>query len=269
MEYLRAFQRAGLGVRAWGAHLDRGAFGVFRRDLLVEAGGVGHDPWRGFRAGRPEFASACAIPAGTTDPVRGRARLLDGGSRKPCASVPAATALAPRPVGDAVGLPRDAGGSLERRIGLVALPWYWLSELAAPVLELTGLGLMTLGAALGVVSMVSFGLFIAVAYGYAGRGHAAAMVIEELPCGEDRRWRASRRGVAGLRSGREPRYRQATAVWRTAGWWSALRGQAAVWGTMTREDHRHGRPGWVAEPLRQQLWLLVGLPSSVTLAVTW
>jgi hypothetical protein len=30
-------------------------------------------------------------------------------------------------------------------------------------------------------------------------------------------------------------YRQATAVWRTAGWWSALRGQAAVWGTMTRQ----------------------------------
>ena len=34
----------------------------------------------------------------------------------------------------------------------------------------------------------------------------------------------------------------ATAVWRTAGWWSALRGQAQVWGTTTRQGFTGGGP---------------------------
>jgi hypothetical protein len=62
----------------------------------------------------------------------------------------------------------------------------------------------------------------------------AAMVIEELSFPRYRRWRDL--GAALLACVAENLgYRQATAVWRTAGLWSALRGQAQVWGTMTRQ----------------------------------
>ena len=64
------------------------------------------------------------------------------------------------------------------RLGLVAVPYYWLFELIAPLLELAGLVLIALGFALGLVSWQYFLLFMLVAYAYAIIVTLAAVTIE-------------------------------------------------------------------------------------------
>jgi hypothetical protein len=127
-------------------------------------------------------------------------------------------------------------------VGLVALPWYWLFELMAPVLELAGLLVIGLGTALGVVDMAVFWLFMAVAYGFAILTTLSAIAIEELTFPKYRRWRDL--GTALLACSAENfGYRQVTAWWRAEGWWASLRGRAQVWGTMTRQGFAGGQDG--------------------------
>ncbi len=127
-------------------------------------------------------------------------------------------------------------------VGLVALPWYWLFELMAPVLELAGLVVIGLGMALGVVNMAVFWLFMAVAYGFAILTTLSAIVIEELTFPKYRRWRDL--GTALLACCAENfGYRQATAWWRAEGLWASLRGRAQVWGMMTRQGFASGEGG--------------------------
>lgn len=241
VEYLRAFLLSRAGWSRLGALiLISGAFGVFRRDVLVEAGGVSHgtlgedfelvvrlhrrmrDSRRDYRiefVAEPVCWTEVPVSAGV---LRRQRRRWHRGLWE--------TLWAHRAM---LGRPRYG------RVGLVALPWYWLFELAAPALELAGLALMVLGAAFGVISLAAFALFMAVAYGYAALVTLAAMTIEELSFPRYRRWRDL--GAASLAAVAENLgYRQATAVWRVEGWWSALRGQAQVWGAMTRQGFTGG-----------------------------
>ncbi len=120
------------------------------------------------------------------------------------------------------------------RIGLIALPYFWVFELLAPVLELTGLILVPLGVLLGVVDLAYAGLFLMVTYGYALVVTLAAMAVEELSFHKYPRWRDL--GALLLAAVLENLgYRQLTAWWRLEGLWAGLRGGAHVWGTMTRE----------------------------------
>lgn len=244
VEYLRAFllSRAGWS-RAGALILISGAFGVFRRDVLVEAGGVAQgtlgedfelvmrlhkrmrDECRDYRI---EFLAepVCwtEVPASVSVLRRQRRRWHRGLWE---------TLWAYRGM---LGRPRYG------RIGLIALPWYWLFELMAPVLELAGLALIGAGLALGVVSLAYFWLFMSVAYGYAIVVTLAAMAIEELSFPKYRLWRDL--GVALLASVAENfGYRQATAWWRAEGWWSSLRGRAQAWGAMTRQGFSSGEGG--------------------------
>ena len=120
------------------------------------------------------------------------------------------------------------------KVGLVAIPYYWVFELIAPVLELVGLVLVALGFALGVVNTAYALMFMAVAYGYAILVTLVAMAVEELTFYKYTRWREL--GAILLASVLENvGYRQATAWWRLEGWWASLRGKKQVWGTMTRQ----------------------------------
>jgi cellulose synthase/poly-beta-1,6-N-acetylglucosamine synthase-like glycosyltransferase len=244
VEYLRAFLLSREGWSRMGALiLISGAFGVFRRDMLVEVGGLLHgslgedfelvmrlhkrlrDQGRDYRV---EFVAepVCWTEVPTSIKVLGRQRRRwHRGLWE--------TLWAYRGV---LGRPRYGV------VGLVALPWYWLFELLAPVLELTGLLLVGLGAALGVVNLAYFGLFMAVAYGFGLVVTLSAMIIEELSFPKYRRWRDL--GVALLACVAEILgYRQATAWWRVQGLWASLRGQAQVWGTMTRTGFASGPGG--------------------------
>jgi cellulose synthase/poly-beta-1,6-N-acetylglucosamine synthase-like glycosyltransferase len=244
VEYLRAFLLSREGWSRMGALiLISGAFGVFRRDMLVEVGGLLHgslgedfelvmrlhkrlrDQGRDYRV---EFVAepVCWTEVPTSIKVLGR-------QRKRWHRGLWETLWAYRGV---LGRPRYGV------VGLVALPWYWLFELLAPVLELTGLLLVGLGAAVGVVNLAYFGLFMAVAYGFGLVVTLSAMIIEELSFPKYRRWRDL--GVALLACVAESLgYRQATAWWRVQGLWASLRGRAQVWGTMTRTGFASGPGG--------------------------
>ncbi len=120
------------------------------------------------------------------------------------------------------------------RVGMIALPYYWLFELVAPLIEFFGLLFVLVGLALGVINVPYAMLFLLVAYGYSMLVTLASLTIEELSFHRYSRWRDL--GVTAVAAVIENvGYRQATVWWRLEGWWSSLTRRRAVWGTMTRQ----------------------------------
>jgi cellulose synthase/poly-beta-1,6-N-acetylglucosamine synthase-like glycosyltransferase len=244
VEYLRAYMLGRSGWSRLGALiLISGAFGVFRRDVLVEVGGLDdgtlgedfelvmrlHKRMRELgRDYRIEFIAepVCWTEVPTTAAVLRRQRRRWH-----------------RGLWETLWAYRGVLGRLRYgRVGLVALPWFWLFELVAPILELAGLVLIVIGVALGAVNLAFFWLFMAVAYGYAIVVTLAAIAIEQMSFPKYRRWRDL--GITLMACAAENLgYRQATACWRAEGWWSALRGRVREWGTMTRQGFAGGERG--------------------------
>ncbi|MGD7788910.1 glycosyltransferase family 2 protein [Propionibacteriaceae bacterium Y1700] len=244
VEYLRAFHLGRAGWAAFGALiLISGAFGVFRRDTLVEVGGLDPDSIgedfelvmrihrfmrRARRRYRVTFVTEpiCWTEVPSTMRVlrRQRSRWHRGLWE---------TLWAYRSM---LFNPRYG------RIGMVAVPFYWLFELIAPVLELGGLILVVAGTLLGVVDLGYFLLFMLVAYGYAALVTLAAMTVEELSFHKYPRWGDLGRTIAAAVV-ENIGYRQATAVWRLEGWMASLARRKQVWGTMTRTGFELEGPG--------------------------
>ncbi|MDO5629497.1 MAG: glycosyltransferase family 2 protein [Mobilicoccus sp.] len=235
VEYLRAFL---LGRSGW-SRIDSlvlisGAFGMFRRDVLVEIGGLARDcigedfelvvrMHRHMRdQGRDYRVQFVAEPIAWTE-VPTDLRVLRSQRRRWHRGLYEV-------------LMRHAGMLFRPRygrIGSLALPWLWLFELLVPVLELAGLVLVLLGLAVGVLDTSFALLFLAVAYGYALLVNLASMTIEELSFHKYPRWRDL--GIAVIASVLENLgYRQLTAWWRIEGLVQGLRGGRHEWGTMTR-----------------------------------
>ena len=234
VEYLRAFLLGRTGwARSGALILISGAFGIFRRDVVVQVGGldptsIGEDfelVLRIHRAMRdegrdyrvefvPEPVSWTEVPS-TTTVLRNQRRRWHRGLWE--------TLWAYR------GMLRPRYG----RVGLVALPYYWVFELFAPLLELFGLVLVGLALALGVVDLPYAVLFLALAYGLAVLVTLSAMAAEEWSFHRQDRWRDL--GLTLLSSVLENvGYRQLTVWWRLEGWWASLRRAKPVWGVMTR-----------------------------------
>src|SRR5690606_18636797 len=115
------------------------------------------------------------------------------------------------------------------RIGAVALPYYWLFELFAPLLEILGLLLVVLGFATGALDTGMAVFLILVSYGYGTLVTLTAVVVEEASFHRYERWRdlgATLWAVLAESLG----YRQLTAIWRLQGWWAGLTGRTQVWG---------------------------------------
>ena len=120
------------------------------------------------------------------------------------------------------------------RVGWVGLPYYWLFELFAPLIEAAGLVLVPLGVAFGVVNVQYAVALLLVSYGYAIFVTLAAMCAEEWAFHRYDRWRDL--GIAVAAAVFENLgYRQMTVAWRLEGWWASLRGRQQVWGVMTRQ----------------------------------
>jgi len=236
VEYLRAFLLGRTGWSRMGALiLISGAFGLFRRDVLVEVQGLDTDSIgedfelvmrihrhmrRARRDYRVEFVSEpvswTEVPA-DLKVLRSQRRRWHRGLWEVLWKY-RGMVLNPR----------------YGRIGMIALPWYWVFELMAPALELAGIILVPLGLALGLVNIRFALLFVLVAYGYAIVVTLAAMAVEELSFHKYPRWRDL--GATLLASVAENLgYRQLTAWWRVEGWWAGLRRGTHVWGTMTRQ----------------------------------
>ncbi|NJC24485.1 cellulose synthase/poly-beta-1,6-N-acetylglucosamine synthase-like glycosyltransferase [Arthrobacter pigmenti] len=235
VEYLRSFL---LGRAGWSQLnsliLISGAFGMFRRDLVIEAGGLDADCigedfelvmrlHRRMRLAKKKYRVVfIAEPVCWTE-------------------VPSTAAVLARQRrrwhrGLWEVLTKYRGMTFNPRygsIGMVALPYYWIFELIAPAIELFGIIIVPLGLLLGVVNVPYALAFIAVAYLYAIFVSLMALLVEEASFHRYNRWQDL--WVALLVSVQENLgYRQLTAVWRIQGWWAALRGKKQVWGTMTR-----------------------------------
>ncbi|WP_374970095.1 glycosyltransferase [Terrabacter sp. BE26] len=235
VEYLRAFL---LGRTGWsrlgGLILISGAFGLFRRDVVVEVGGLEpgtigedfelvmrihkrlRDEGRDYRIEFvPEPVSWTEVPV-TVKVLRNQRRRWHRGLWE--------TLWAYRSM-----LFRPRYG----RIGWLALPYYWLFELVAPLLELFGIVIVPLALLLGVVNVPFAVLFLVLAYGYAVLVTLLAMVVDEWAFHKHDRWRAIWQTIAASVF-ENIGYRQATVWWRLEGWWASLRGRRHVWGVMTR-----------------------------------
>lgn len=250
VEYLRAFLMGRTGwSRLRALAIISGAFGMFRRDVVVEVGGLdptnlGEDfdlvtrihrrmrdqkrPYRVVFVGEPVVWTE--VPP-TLDVLRRQRKRWHRGL--------AQTLWRHRRM---IGNPRYG------RIGLVALPYYVVFELIAPLIELAGLIALALGLAVGAVNVPFALLFGAVAVGYSFLITLASLALEEFSFHRYRRW--GDLGVLVLASLVENLgYRQLTAVWRLEGLWEQLRGQGYEWGAMTRVGFGTPTPPAVPGPL--------------------
>lgn len=235
VEYLRAFHLGRLGwSRLNSLLLISGAFGMFRRDTLVEVGGLDPDSigedfelvlriHRTMRdQGQPYRVSFVSEPICWTEcpstwKVLGRQRSRWHRGLWETLVSQRGMLLNPR----------------YGRLGLLALPHYWIFELFAPVVEGVGLILVAIGLAMGVVNAPYLVAFTASAYLFAMLVTLSAAFAETIIT--SRQHHRRRLAPTLLASFLEQAgYRQITIWFRLKGWWSSLSKQKATWGEMTR-----------------------------------
>ncbi|HEX5533369.1 MAG TPA: glycosyltransferase [Actinomycetales bacterium] len=241
VEYLRAFLLGRTGWSRLGSLIIiSGAFGLFRRDVLVSVGGldpdcIGEDfelvmrVHRHMRREKRDYAiTFVAEPVSWTE-VPSTAKVLGNQRRRWHRGLwevlwkYRGMVLNPR----------------YGRIGMLALPYYWLFELMAPLIELVGLVLVPLGLLTGVVDPSYAIRFLLVAYGFALLVSLAALCVEELSFHRYSRWR-DLLAVLVASVAENVGYRQLTAWWRLRGFTQGLTRRRPVWGTMTREGFDDG-----------------------------
>jgi cellulose synthase/poly-beta-1,6-N-acetylglucosamine synthase-like glycosyltransferase len=236
VEYLRAFL---LGRTGWsrlgGLLVISGAFGLFRRDAVVAVGGLSHDTigedaelvvrlhrhWR--TQGREYRVVFVAEPVSWSE-VPSTVRVLARQRRRWHRGI-TEILIKHRTM---VGNPRYG------RIGLVALPYYLLFELLAPVVELAGVVLLPVALVLGAVDVAFLWRFLFIAYGYAMLVNLVALTVEEYTFHRYTRWR-DLAAAAAASILENLGFRQLTAFWRLQGSWAALTRRQQVWGVMTRK----------------------------------
>ncbi|MGB3258682.1 MAG: glycosyltransferase family 2 protein, partial [Ornithinimicrobium sp.] len=243
VEYLRAFHLGRSGWSRVGALiLISGAFGIFRRDVLVEVGGLDpssigedfelvlrvHRRMRKLRRPyRVQFVTEpicwTEVPSSAAVLARQRRRWHRGLWE---------TLWAYRGM---LGNPRYG------RVGLVALPFYWVFELLAPIVEMGGLILVAVGWLLGVVDTGYLLLFMGVAYLFGMLVTLSAVTVEEYSFHRYGRW-SDLLVTLWAALAENVGYRQFTALWRLQGWAASVAGRQQTWGVMTRTGFGNDDP---------------------------
>jgi cellulose synthase/poly-beta-1,6-N-acetylglucosamine synthase-like glycosyltransferase len=235
IEYLRAFL---IGREAWGQGnmlmIISGAFGVFRTDLVRAIGGyrpnaIGEDLDLVARLHRhlrdkkadyhihfvPDPMCWTEVPWDLKSLGRQRARWHKG-------------------LLDALLLTQ---GMLFRprygRIGFFALPYLWLFEFAAPIIEILGIITIVAAALLGVLSRGFFLQFLVFGYAFATVISIGSVLQEELTYKRYSDWQDVVRLVSYCFLEHFP-YRQMHMFWRLQGIWQYLRGDLA-WAPLKRK----------------------------------
>jgi cellulose synthase/poly-beta-1,6-N-acetylglucosamine synthase-like glycosyltransferase len=248
IEYLRAFL---IGREAWAQGnmmmIISGAFGLFRTDLVRAVGGyrskaIGEDFDLVARLHRhllergveyriqfvPDPVCWTEVPSDLRSLGRQRARwqkgLLD-------------TLLPNR---DMLFRPRYG------RIGWFALPYLWVFELLAPVIELGGIGTILLAAMLGVLSREFFIQFMIFGYAFATVISMGAVLQEELTYKRYNDWQDVARLVSYCFLEHFP-YRQLHMVWRLQGLWEFMRGDMS-WKPLERKGLQSTTPSGTQSP---------------------
>ena len=235
IEYLRAFLAARVTHSAFNALIIvSGAFGVFKRDITIEAGGfntttIGEDMELIVRLHRhcrdrkqPYRIVFRPDPVVWTEAPESVAILSRQRNRWQRGTLQVLSAHAAM-----IGNPRYG------RIGLVALPYYAIFETVGPVVEFAGLVLAIVGIAFGMMDWQMAWLLFLAAIVYGTLNSVAAVLLEELSF---RRYLRLRDVVTLLMVSLVENfgYRQMTTWWRLRGVLDYLRGRNS-WGAMTRK----------------------------------
>ncbi len=235
VEYLRSFLLGRTGWSRLGALLIiSGAFGLFRRDVVVEVGGlhldcIGEDAEFVTRVhrhmkdrGRDYEIVFIPEPVCWTEVPDERVALASQRRRWS------------RGLAEVLWLHRRM--ILNRRygaVGMVTLPYYLAFELLGPVVELAGLVAVLVAFALGIVSPLFAALLAAAAIGYGVMLSLAAICAEELSYHRYHRWRDLGLMIAAAFV-EQLGPRQMQTWWRLQGLWGALRAKEAVWEPLAR-----------------------------------
>lgn len=234
IEYLRAFL---VGREGWATFnmlpIISGAFGIFRTDLVKKVGGfrthaVGedldlvirmhrrlHDEQRAYHIEFiPDPTCWTEVPTDLKSLARQRARWHKG-------------------LIDTLWPNRDMLFRAKYgRVGWMVLPYMWIFELFAPVIELVGYTTIILAAVLGVLSKAFFLQFLLFGYAFATLISIGSVLLEEMTVRRYGDWDEVARLLVYCFLEHFP-YRQMTMVWRLQGLWQYLRGDLK-WGTMKR-----------------------------------
>jgi cellulose synthase/poly-beta-1,6-N-acetylglucosamine synthase-like glycosyltransferase len=235
IEYLRAFL---IGREAWAQGnmltIISGAFGLFRTDLVRAAGGyransIGEDMDLVARLHRhlrekgadyqiqfvPDPMCWTEVPSDLRSLARQRARWQKG-------------------LLDVLWPNRDMlFRARYGRIGCFALPYLWLFELFAPIVEVLGIITIILAASLGVLSREFFLKFMIFGYAFATVISIGSVLQEEITYKRYNDWKDVVRLVSYCFFEHFP-YRQLHMIWRLQGLWQYLRGDH-VWKPLKRK----------------------------------
>jgi len=235
IEYLRAFL---IGREAWAQGnmltIISGAFGLFRTDLVRAVGGyrsraIGEDFDLVVRLHRhmlekgadyqirfvPDPMCWTEVPSDLRSLGRQRARWQKG----------LLDVLWPNR--EMLFRPRYG------RMGCFALPYMWLFELFAPVIELGGIITILLAAWVGVLSREFFVQFLLFGYAFATIISIGSVLQEEITYKRYNDWQDVARLVSYCFFEHFP-YRQFHMVWRLQGLWQYFRGDL-VWRPLKRK----------------------------------
>jgi cellulose synthase/poly-beta-1,6-N-acetylglucosamine synthase-like glycosyltransferase len=236
IEYLRAFL---IGREAWAQGnmlmIIAGAFGLLRTDLVRAVGGyrassIGEDLDLVARLHRhlrekgagyqirfvPDPMCWTEVPSDLRSLGRQRARWQKG----------LLDALWPNR--DMLFRPRYG------RIGSFALPYLWLFELFAPIVETLGITTIVLAASLGVLSREFFLQFLIFGYAFATVISIGSVLQEEITYKGYNDWKDVVRLVSYCFFEHFP-YRQLHMIWRLQDLWQYLRGDHE-WKALKRKD---------------------------------
>jgi cellulose synthase/poly-beta-1,6-N-acetylglucosamine synthase-like glycosyltransferase len=241
VEYLRAFFGARTGWSAVnGLLVVSGAFGLFRKDAVLAAGGwstdtVGEDMELVVRLhqtlrdqGRPDRVVYVPDPVCWTE-APASARVLRR-QRRRWQRGSAETVLMHAKM---IGNPRY------RAAGLLAMPALLLFELLGPLIELSGYAVAIVGLATGSISADFFLLFLAISVLYGLILSFGAIAIEDASFGRHPGWDQLGR-IMLFATLENAGYRQLGHLWRLEGFWQLVR--RGEWGAMERTGFAQSEP---------------------------
>jgi len=234
-EFMRSFLFGRLGWNRLGGNLIiSGAFGLFRREAIIAAGGYAHDTVgedmelvlrlrrHGYEQNQPCRVEFIPDPVAWTEVPNSLRVLASQRDRWH------------RGLADAMWRHRRI--LLNPRygaLGMVVYPYFLFVELLAPVVEALGLVATIIGLSLGAINLHFAIMFLLVAYGYGLVLTIFTLVLEEMSY--------LRYEKVGDRLVLLPwvllenfGYRQLSVIWRLRGLFRYLRGGKG-WGAMERE----------------------------------
>lgn len=243
VEYLRAFLFGRAGWSALNSLLIiSGAFGVFRKDVVVEVGG--------YRAG--------SVGEDVELVVRMHRHLLEAGRKYEMQFLPDPVCWTEVPESLAMlGRQRNRWqrGLIESlmlhrkmffnpkfgTIGMIGVPYFFIFEMFAPVLEIAALVLAIASLALGYIDLAFFGLFMTITVLFGSVLTTGSVLLEEVSF---RRHLKTTELLKMIAAGFAENlgYRQLNLWWRASGCLDYLRGKTA-WGRMQRRGFGNSLDG--------------------------